>query len=386
MDYPTKASLLQVYRCFTHALIKLHPNLRGYVDALTNSMVEFYLLNQERFSADVAPQYIYSPRELSRWIRAMHEAMEPMEAMTMEELVRLWAHEALRLFSDRLVTAEERKWCDTTLDQVAYTHFPSLGPEALQRPMLFSNWLRKQYQSTDKQELRDFVGARLKVFYEEELDVPLVIFDDVLEHVLRIDNVLRHPMGHLLLVGEAGVGKTVLTRFVSWMNGFSVFTIKANSKYTIEQFDDDLRGLLRRVGVDGEKICFIFDEGNALSPAFLERMNALLASGEVPGLFEGDDRANLLASFRESHHHHRSDQDAAAEHGGGGGSMGALMGHDATNDELWRRLTRVVQRHLHVVFTVNPASADFHQVPYSFTRTHIYTPTHTHIHVHIPTS
>ena len=50
-----------------------------------------------------------------------------------------------------------------------------------------------------------------------------------------------------------------------------------------EQFDEDLRGLLRRVGVDGEKICFIFDESNALSSAFLERMNALLASGEVSG-------------------------------------------------------------------------------------------------------
>lgn len=40
----------------------------------------------------------------------------------------------------------------------------------------------------------------LQVFYEEELDVPLVIFDQVLEHVLRIDAVLRQPMGHLLLV------------------------------------------------------------------------------------------------------------------------------------------------------------------------------------------
>jgi dynein heavy chain 1 len=38
-----------------------------------------------------------------------------------------------------------------------------------------------------------------------------------------------------------------------------------------------------------EKICFIFDESNVLSTAFLERMNALLASGEVPGLFDGEE-------------------------------------------------------------------------------------------------
>lgn len=39
----------------------------------------------------------------------------------------------------------------------------------------------------DQEELRDYVKARLKVFYEEELDVPLVLFNEVLDHVLRID-------------------------------------------------------------------------------------------------------------------------------------------------------------------------------------------------------
>ena len=341
VDYPSEASLKQIYRCFNHALLKLHPNLRGAVDPLNNAMVDFYRENQKRFTADVAPQYIYSPRELSRWVRAMYEAMEPLEAMTLEELVRLWAHEALRLFHDRLITPEEREWCDSMVDKVAQIHFPGVDVAfCLQRPLLYSNWLNRTYQSTAREELRSFVAARLKVFYEEELDVPLVIFDDVLEHVLRIDNVLRHPFGHLLLVGDSGVGKTVLSRFVSWMNGLTVFQIKANSKYTVEQFDDDLRGLLRRVGVEGEKICFIFDEGNALSSAFLERMNALLASGEIPGLFEGDERLQLMSACRESY----SQRD------------GLIMD---SQDELWRTFTRYVQRNLHVVFTMNPASNGF---------------------------
>ena len=33
--------------------------------------------------------------------------------------------------------------------------------------------------------------ARLKVFYEEELDVPLVLFNEVLDHVLRIDRIFK---------------------------------------------------------------------------------------------------------------------------------------------------------------------------------------------------
>ena len=87
--------------------------------------------------------------------------------------------------------------------------------------------------------------ARLKVFYEEELDVPLVLFNEVIDHVLRIDRIFRQPQGHLLLIGVSGAGKTTLSRFVAWINGLSVFQIKVHNNYSSEDFDDDLRNVLR---------------------------------------------------------------------------------------------------------------------------------------------
>lgn len=66
--------------------------------------------------------YIYSPRELTRWKYAINEALEPLE--TPEDLVRLWAHEALRLFQDRLVHESEKTWCLELVDKVAYNNFP----------------------------------------------------------------------------------------------------------------------------------------------------------------------------------------------------------------------------------------------------------------------
>jgi dynein heavy chain 1 len=79
------------------------------------------------------------------------------------------------------------------------------------------------YTSVKRLELKEFIEARLKTFNEEECDVKLVVFDSVLDHITRIDRVLRQPLGHLLLVGASGVGKTTLTRFVSWLNNLSVF-------------------------------------------------------------------------------------------------------------------------------------------------------------------
>lgn len=101
VDYPGPTSLTQIYGTFNRAMLRMMPSLRNYAQPLTDSMVEFYTMSQERFTQDMQPHYIYSPREMTRWVRGICEAMRPLETMSVEALVRIWAHEALRLFQDR---------------------------------------------------------------------------------------------------------------------------------------------------------------------------------------------------------------------------------------------------------------------------------------------
>ena len=61
----------------------------------------------------------------------------------------------------------------------------------------------------------------------------------------------------------------------------SYSSLQVHRKYTATDFDDDLRTVLRRSGCRDEKIVFILDESNMLESGFLERMNTLLANGEV---------------------------------------------------------------------------------------------------------
>lgn len=335
VDYPAEPSLQQIYGTFTNAVLKIVPNLRGHSEALTRAMVQFYLQSQARFTPQIQPHYVYSPRELTRWVRGIYECIKPLETLTIEGVVRIWAHEALRLFQDRLVDEDERKWTDELVQSVAMEHFPVIDHEkALHGPILFSNWLSKNYIPVDREQLRDFVKARLRTFCEEEVDVPLILFNDVLEHVLRIDRVFRQPQGHLILIGVSGSGKTTLSRFVAWMNGLKVFQIKVHGKYSAEDFDDDLRDVLRRSGCKGEKICFVMDESNVLDSGFLERMNTLLANAEVPGLFEGDEFSTLMTACKE-----------------GAQRQGLLLD---SQEELYKWFTQQIVRNLHVVFTMNP--------------------------------
>ena len=335
VDYPGEISLMQIYGTFNSAILKILPLLRGFSDSLTRAMVQLYIESQNRFTSKIQPHYVYSPRELTRWVRGVYEAIKPLESLPVEGLVRIWAHEALRLFQDRLVSDEERQWTADAVRRIALENFPTIDEEgALKGPILFSNWLSKYYVPVEQGALRDFVKARLKTFCEEEVDVPLVLFNDVLEHALRIDRVFRQAQGHLILIGISGSGKTTLSRFVAWMNGLKVFQIKVHGKYTSEDFDEDLRNVLRLAGCKGEKICFIMDESNVLDSGFLERMNTLLANAEVPGLFEGDEYSSLMTACKE-----------------GAQRQGLLLD---SQEELQKWFTQQITRNLHVVFTMNP--------------------------------
>ncbi len=112
--------------------------------------------------------------------------------------------------------------------------------------------------------------------------------------------------------------------------------MQVHNKYTAADFDDDLRQLLRRSGCKGEKIVFLLDESNVMDSSFLERMNTLLANGEVPGLFEGDEYSALLNLCKE-----------------GAQRQGLMLD---SNDELYKWFTIQVMRNLHVVFTMNPSA------------------------------
>ena len=64
----------------------------------------------------------------------------------------------------RLIEDDERQWTDQNVDMVALKHFPNINrDEALTRPILFSNWLSKDYVPVDREELREYTKARLKV-------------------------------------------------------------------------------------------------------------------------------------------------------------------------------------------------------------------------------
>lgn len=74
-----------------------------------------------------------------------------------------------------------------------------------------------------------------------KFQLELVLFDDALRHLLRLNRLIEMPRGSALLVGVGGSGKQSLTRLASYISRAVCFQITLTKTYNINSFMEDLR-------------------------------------------------------------------------------------------------------------------------------------------------
>ncbi|KAG9402276.1 hypothetical protein AC1031_006904 [Aphanomyces cochlioides] len=280
--------------------------------------------------------YIFTMRDLGRIFQGVLRGFDSVNVD--RALVRLWRHECERLFADRLTTLEDKqRFKDellSTMDNLLLKPVAAPAPvkEAkgggltAQRESMtqiidmanghFIDFLRddkrdedgvlieeapKVYEcATSTATVRNRVEQLVDIFNRENPSrkVNLILFDDALYHALRIVRVLGMPRGHMMLVGVGGSGKQSLTKLAAVLGRMQLFQITMTKAYNVSTFLDDWRTLFKIAGQQNKSVVFLCTDNEIKDNSFLEILNGVLSTGEVPNLFPKDELNFIVSDLR----------------------------------------------------------------------------------------
>jgi dynein heavy chain len=221
--------------------------------------------------------YLFNLRDFSKVILGVCFA-DKEKITTVDGLARLWAHEAWRVFSDRLTNDPDRMVIfgsirdnikknyslnfDTLFD---YLDLPDKNGkldgkiDTIEefRRLLFTDIVkhssRKVYEEVrDWSKLQSSVESMLKMYCDTNggKSMNLVMFSFAIEHLLIINRILKQPGGNALLIGVGGSGRQSLTRLAAFIGDQTVFQIEINKQYGKQEWMEDLKLVLKGAGKD----------------------------------------------------------------------------------------------------------------------------------------
>ncbi|MFT7804825.1 dynein heavy chain 12, axonemal [Arapaima gigas] len=235
-------------------------------------------------------------------------------------MIRLFVHEVFRVFYDRLVDDMDRAWLYKLMKDIVKQHFKenfdsvfehikqnkALSEENMKN-LLFGDYMNPDLEDDERlyaevpsmEHFSQVVELCLDEYNRSHKNrMNLVIFRYVLEHLSRISRILKQSGGNALLVGVGGSGRQSLTRLATFMAKMVLFQPEISKSYGMNEWRDDLKRLLKSAGVKGQKTVFLLTDAQIKEESFLEDVDSLLNTGEVPNLFAVDEKQEIMEAVR----------------------------------------------------------------------------------------
>ncbi|XP_073447159.1 dynein axonemal heavy chain 3 isoform X1 [Aquarana catesbeiana] len=261
--------------------------------------------------------YVFNLRDFSRVVRGVllcpHTHLQDND-----KLIRLWIHEVYRVFYDRLIDPEDRQMFFNMVKETTSNCFKQSVDKVLShlaptgkvvddniRSLFFGDYFKPDSDVRVYDEITDLKQlTHVMEYYLDEYNnvskapMSLVMFKFAIEHISRICRVLKQDNGHLLLVGIGGSGRQSATKLATFMNSFELFQIEISKNYTINEWRDDVKKVMVQAGVAGKSTVFLFCDNQIKDEVFVEDINMLLNTGDVPNIFPADEKADIVEKMQ----------------------------------------------------------------------------------------
>uniref|UniRef100_A0A9J7YQK8 Cytoplasmic dynein 2 heavy chain 1 n=1 Tax=Cyprinus carpio carpio TaxID=630221 RepID=A0A9J7YQK8_CYPCA len=319
IDYPDREQLQTIYSAYLKPVLQRtlgnDPtwSSAGKIHQLAGSLVQVYEQVKAKFSVDDHSHYLFTPCLLTQWVLNLLRYDLSAGKSAVDSVLEVVAYEARRLFRDRIVSSKDLNVFENILSSVIRGDW---GSDALDdmTDTYFVTWAASHEGRSPGQplpphgkplgrltaaDLSEIIHKGIVLYGRDNRELDILLFPEVLDYMCRLDRVLSSPGGSLLLAGRSGVGRRTATCVVSHMHGASLFTPKISRSYSLKHFKSDLKTVMQSAAVDGQQVVLLLEDHQFVHPSFLEMVNSLLSSGEVPGLYSTEELEPLLSSLKD---------------------------------------------------------------------------------------
>ncbi|CRK99186.1 CLUMA_CG012500, isoform A [Clunio marinus] len=297
---------------YSESISRLSKNLAASIIEVYSKAVQIYLPTPAK------SHYTFSLRDVTRVYQGI--CMVPAKRLNdVEKLVRLWTHEIYRVFYDRLVETKDQERlllivessCSNNLRikmEQAFANRISSDEKINEnhiRDLLFGNYMEPDADPKMYDEVESWSKLEKNMtYYLNEYNMlsnspmDLVLFRFAIEHISRVSRLLQMPRGHVLLVGLGGSGRRSAVKLAASMSDAEIFQVEVTRAYGFLEWREDMKKLLLNAGLNSKPTVFLFSDSQAKDEIFIEDINSMLNTGDLPNLFPSEEKSAILEKMQ----------------------------------------------------------------------------------------
>lgn len=185
-------------------------------------------------------------------------------------------------------------------------HIPNGVPltNELMRGLMFGNYMEPDADPRVYDEVDSMTKAeRTMNYYLNEFNgksktpLNLVLFRFAIEHISRVSRALHLRRGNILLIGLGGSGRRCAIKLAASINDCDLFQVEVKGNYDFERWREDIRKVLMHAGMQSKRTVFMFWDSQAIDEAFIDDISTLITSGDLPNLYQPDEKVAILESM-----------------------------------------------------------------------------------------
>ncbi|KAH1023596.1 hypothetical protein HUJ04_012770 [Dendroctonus ponderosae] len=282
---------------FPSVVTKLCDNIVAASIVLHHKVSQVFLPTAIKF------HYIFNLRDISNVFQGL--LFSSMDCLNQpSDLVRLWLHECQRVYGDKLTDEKDIDAFSKLQTDVFKKNFEEIDESVVfERPNIYCHFAGgigepKYMPIASWSNLNSLLNEAMSSYNDLVAAMNLVLFEDAMMHVCRINRILESPRGSSLLVGVGGSGKQSLARLAAFISSLEVSQVQLKKGYGVLDLKYELAALYLKSGLKNVGIMFLMTDAQVPNEQFLVLINDMLASGEVPDMFPDDEVENIIAGVR----------------------------------------------------------------------------------------